>query len=154
MTQTERIHRAWREYEWEHSHMPGGARQMSEWAVARGLLDLPPVDPLDVLAGQVSRALREEYRTHKGQRYRANLAVRVTKNGVQTVLWAMTEFATQAHAEMSFSQRREQIIDDCAQLQTDVDVYNDLHPDREAYQLELDFTEDVTERRMRHTLDA
>jgi hypothetical protein len=49
--------------------------------------------------------------------------------------------------EKAFAQRREQIIGDCFQLKTDVDVYNGMTPAKTPkVQLVLDFTEDVAER--------
>jgi hypothetical protein len=49
--------------------------------------------------------------------------------------------------EKAFAQRREQIIGDCLQLRTDVDVYNDLNRGKQPeIQMVLDFTEDVAER--------
>ena len=47
--------------------------------------------------------------------------------------------------ERAFAQRRQQIVGDCFQLRTDVDVYNDSHPDALPLQLVLDFTRDVEE---------
>ena len=49
--------------------------------------------------------------------------------------------------EKAFGQRREQIIGDCVQLRTDVEVYNDMNSGKHpAIQLVLDFTDDVAER--------
>ncbi len=50
--------------------------------------------------------------------------------------------------ERAFAQRREQIVGDCHQLKTDVDVYNDMAATKgsEKIQMVLDFTEDVAER--------
>ena len=49
--------------------------------------------------------------------------------------------------EKAFAQRREQIIGDCVQLKTDVEVYNDMNKGKQPpIQLVLDFTEDVVER--------
>ena len=49
--------------------------------------------------------------------------------------------------EKAFAQRRDQIIGDCSQLKTDVDVYNELNAGkRPEIQLVLDFTDDVAER--------
>ena len=47
--------------------------------------------------------------------------------------------------EKAFSQRRRQVVGDCLQLKTDVDVYNDQHHGDEPIPLELDFTRDVEE---------
>lgn len=147
MTETEHLQSAWTQYECEHNHMPASARAVAEWAVSKGLIVLPKIDPLDVLAGQVSRALRQEYGTDpKGRRFRKNHAIRVSKNGVQFTMWGVMGFAPHAHMEMAFTQRREQIVGDCYQLKVDVDVYNDTNPNQTRIQLELDFTEDVAER--------
>jgi hypothetical protein len=49
--------------------------------------------------------------------------------------------------ERAFAQRREQIVGDCLQLKTDVDVYNDMNRDKQPQiQLILNFTDDVEER--------
>jgi len=147
VTQTEQFQKVWKQYECEHNHTPASARAVAEWGVSQGLISLPTIDPLDVLSGQVSRALREEYATdHKGRKYRQNHAIRVSKNGVQYTMWGVMGFAPHAHMEMAFTQRREQIVGDCHQLKIDVDVYNDKNPDQTRIQLVLDFTEDVAER--------
>ena len=63
----------------------------------------------------------------------------------------MMGYAPHAHMERAFSQRREQIISDCVQLKTDVDVYNTLNRGKQSpIQLILDFTEDVAEREMQN----
>ena len=122
-TKTEKLQSVWHKYDAERSHKPTSAREAVEWAVREGLLQLPEVDPYDVLAGQMSQALREEYADDgQGRRYRVNHAVRV-------------------------SQRREQIIGDNVQLKTDVDVYNDFNRGKQPQiQLVLDYTDDVAER--------
>ena len=49
--------------------------------------------------------------------------------------------------EKAFAQRRDQIVGDCVQLKTDVDVYNDMNRDKQPeIQLVLDFADDVAER--------
>jgi len=144
----ERLQSVWHRYDNERKHKPSGTREVAEWAVAEGLLELPQVDPLDVLAGQMAQALRDELGTDaKGRRYRINHAVRISKSGVQHTFWAMMGFASHDHMEKTFAQRREQIIGDCYHLKVDVDVYNDLNDDKsKQVQMVLDFTEDVAER--------
>jgi len=143
----ERLQEIWHEYENEHEHKPSSAREAVQWAVAEGRLELPEIDPYDVLAGEMSQALREEYETDdKGRRYRVNHAVRVTKGGVQYTFWGIMGFASHEHMERALAQRRDQIIGDCYQLRVDVDVYNDLNAGKQPkFQLVLDFTEDVAE---------
>jgi hypothetical protein len=83
--------------------------------------------------------------TRMGRRYRTKHAVRITRGGVQYSLWADIDAAPRSHMERAFAQRRQQIVGDCFQLRTDVDVYNDNHPDALPLQLVLDFTRDVEE---------
>ena len=54
--------------------------------------------------------------------------------------------------EVAFTQRREQIVGDCHQLKTDVDVYNDMKKEKPPIQLELNFTDDVAEREYQEKL--
>ncbi len=76
----ERLQRVWHSYDEGREHKPSSAREAVEWAVEEGLLELPEIDPYDVLAGQMAQALREEFDTdEKGRRYRLNHAVRVTR---------------------------------------------------------------------------
>lgn len=147
MTKNELLQRVWRRYEEENGRLAATARDVVEWGVVRSLLDLPRVDPYDILAEDMSRALREEYATDKkGRRYRVNHAVRVTKAGVQYTFWAVLGYADRPHMQKAFIQRREQIVGDCVQLATDVAVYNDMNSGVEAIQMILDFRDDVAER--------
>lgn len=147
-TKEEQLQQIWHKYETERKHKPTSARDAVNWAVSEGLLELPEVDPYDVLAGQMSQALRDEYETHSdGRRYRVNHAVRVSKGGVQLTFWGTMGFASHEHMEKAFAQRREQIIGDNLQLKTDVDVYNDLNRGkRPEIQIVMDYTDDVAEK--------
>ena len=149
-TKIENLQALWHKFESERDHAPTGTREVVEWAVARGLLKLPDIDPYDVLAGQMASALREEVQTdEKGRRYRVNHAVRISKNGVQYTFWAMMNFAPHDHMEKAFAQRREQIVGDCVQLNIDVAAYNDMKTEEHPLiQLVLDFTDDVAERQV------
>lgn len=144
----ENLQNLWHKYDTEREHKPSSAREAVEWAVSEGLLELPEIDPLDVLAGEMAHALREEYQTdEQGRRYRVNHAVRVTKGGVQYTFWAAMGFAPHDHVERAFTQRRELIVGENVQLKIDVDVYNDLNRGKEPeIQLVLDYTDDVAER--------
>ena len=147
MAKNEQLRKIFREYEKTHDHLPATAREAVVWGVREGLAELPKMDPYDALADQMARALREEYKTDsEGRRYRVNHAVRVSKAGVQHTFWAIMGFAQRGHMEKAFVQRREQIVGDCVQLQTDIDVYNGMNPKEEPMQTVLDFRDDVAER--------
>lgn len=142
----EQLQRIWHQYQAETGDMPVGTREAVAWGVARGLIVTPEIDPIDKLAEDMSAALREEYRTDKlGRRYRVNHAVRITKAGVQYTFWGVMDKSERPFMEKAFAQRRKQIVGDCFQLKTDVDVYNDKHADQEPIQVVLDFTDDVEE---------
>src|SRR5438552_19083801 len=103
-TKTEVLQQIWHNYDANHEHKPSSAREAVQWAVDEGLLELPEIDPYDILAGQMSQALREEYGTDsQGRRYRLNHAVRVTKSGVQYTFWAAMGFAPHEHMERAFA---------------------------------------------------
>lgn len=148
MTRLEELQEAFKAYEREHNNVPASSLDVVQWALDRKLLAMPkPTDPRELLANQLSRALRQDYGTDpKGRRYRKNHAVTITKNGVQYTIWAILEYSDYPHMEKAFPQRREQIVGDCLQLKTDVDVYNDFNPKQEPIQIVIDFTEDVAER--------
>ncbi len=62
-TKSEKLQGIWHNYDSQLDHQPSSARQAVEWAVREGLLELPEIDPYDVLAGQMATALREEMQT-------------------------------------------------------------------------------------------
>ena len=155
-TKSEKLQQIWQKYDSRLDHQPSSARQAVEWAVREGLIDLPDIDPYDVLAGQMASALREEMQTdQKGRRYRVNHAARVTKAGVQYTFWAKMGFAPHSHMEIAFAQRRELIVGENLQLKTDVDVYNDMNRGKlPEVQLVLDYTDDVAEREELHKMPS
>lgn len=145
-TYKEQLQRIWHKFEEELGGVPPTAREAVAWGVSMGLITLPEIDPIDRLAEDMSKALREEYRTDKhGRRYRVNHAVRVTKSGVQTTIWGVMGRASRPFMEKSFASRRKNIVGDCLQLKTDVDVFNDKNPKEEPVQVVLNFTDDVEE---------
>lgn len=145
----EQLQRVWHAYEEEHGCVPATAREACMWGVSDGMIAEPTYDPYTKLTEDMSRALRGEYATdHLGRRYRKNHAVRVTKDGVQYTMWATLGHSPRDHMHKAFIQRREQIVGDCSQLASDVDVYNDLHNDQEPIQIPFDFREDVEERKL------
>lgn len=147
-TYKEQLQKAWHAYEKEHGSVPATSRDAVQWAVARGLITEPEVDPLAKLAADMADALREEYATDaQGRRYRVNHAVRVTKAGVQYTFWAIMKDAPREHMQRAFIQRREQIVGDCVQLATDVEAYNGMKGDQPPIPMLFDFRDDVEERR-------
>lgn len=124
------------------------AHAVAEWAYQRGLHKPSVRTVIDAIATDISQVFREDYRTDRnGQRYRAMHAVRSKKGDKSMSLWADMddERAPRTHFVKSFAQRRQQIVGDCFQLKTDVDVYNDKNSNQPPIQMQLDFTLDVEE---------
>lgn len=140
------LQKIFHQYELKHDRMPSALREVIAWAATEGLLKAPDIDPFDKLAEDMAKALREEYQIDAyGRKYRLNHAVRITKSGAQFTFWANMHTAPRPHMEKAFAQRRKQIVGDCLQLKTDVDVYNDANPTETPIQMILDFTYDVEE---------
>lgn len=121
---------------------------VAEWAYRKGLHKPSIRTVVDAIAADIAQVFREDYRTDaSGQRYRAMHAVRSKKGDKSMSLWADMDDhrAPRDHFVRSFAQRRQQIVGDCFQLKTDVDVYNAKDPSLMAIQVPLDFTYDVAE---------
>jgi hypothetical protein len=112
----------------------------------------PRIDPRARFRKDMARALREDHFTdNKGRtvrRYHARKLVCVDEFGVcvQQVLWAdmLTEPPPpRTHMEVSFKQRRAQIVGDCHQLKNDVDHYNDICPGKAPIKTLWNFTDDM-----------
>lgn len=145
----EQLQRVWHLYEKEHGSVPATTRDAVRWGASRGMIQVPEVDPYSKLAEDMSTALREEYAVDgDGRRYRVNHAVRATRGGVQYTFWAIMKDAPREHMQKAFVQRREQIVDDCVQLSTDVEAYNAMNSDQMPLPMLLDFRDDVAERRL------
>ena len=125
---------------------PTPAKAIADWAIDRGLWKLPTSAALAKCAEDVSRAMREEYVTDaRGRRVRVKHPATIRRHGEQMVLWDDMRTASRQHKQLSFRQRRQQIVGDCRQLQVDVESYNDLHSDDGPIQMVFDFTMDLAE---------
>ena len=145
-TYSESLQDIFKQYENAGMPVPAEPREVAAWAIKKGLWKPRPADVNKLLANDLSRALREEYRTDaSGRRYRAKHAVRETKDGRQISLWADMGSAPHRHMKKAFMQRRKQVVGDCYQLKTDADVYNDTRAKDNPIQIFLDFTDDVAE---------
>lgn len=122
--------------------------EVAAWALNNGLYKPSQKTIIDMVAADIAQVCREEYRTDKyGRRYRAKHAATHKKGNRTMSLWGDLDDpeAPHAHFVRSFAQRRQQIVGDCLQLKTDVDVYNDKREPDQPVQIPLDFTLDVAE---------
>src|SRR5258708_2418329 len=116
MTKAETHVRLWNQFEVENGHRPEELSVVVQWAVDRGWLKLPVLDPLAVLTEQFSQSLRQEMGKHKGRRYRKNIAVTVGHGDEQRTLWGILEYSEPLFAHQNFKQRRRGAVDDIYQL--------------------------------------
>lgn len=118
-------------------------REVAAWAVKRGMKLPKPVDPLDRLAEQFSRAAREETKRdpRTGRPYRVNHAV--THLQTKFTFWIDIDEAPRKYMQKSLVQRREQTIGDIVQLTFDAEHWNNAHPAEDPIVIETDFTPDV-----------
>ena len=131
--------------------------EVAEWAYRNGCHKPNVRTVIDAIAADIAQVFREEYRTdRRGRRYRAKHAT-TQKLGNKTLsLWADLDDpnAPHEHFVKSFAQRRQQIVGDCLQLATDVDVYNEQRTPVEPIQIVLDFTLDVEELQLAYVQEA
>jgi hypothetical protein len=121
--------------------------ELARWAVTKKRYPLPkPIDPLRVLAKQLSRSARVEVRHDPttGDPYRANHAYRVQQGDQQLTFWVDIDEKPPRHVMLkSLVTRRDQMIGEAVQLTLDQGRWNRLNPDDEPIKLPMDFADDV-----------
>lgn len=122
--------------------------EVARFAVNHGHWKPQPGKVLQMCRRDLARALRQQshtdpqgrsVRTYHPAKRRAGDSYR------DRVLWADIRTAPGAHMEVSFQQRRQQIVGDCRRLKTDVDSFNDNNQEGVQIQTSFDFTEDLRE---------
>lgn len=125
---------------------PASTHEIAAWAIRTKRWEPQRSSMVDMCAGQLAKAMREDYITDpQGRRVRSKHAARVKRHGRQITLWADIRNADRRHMEIAFQQRRQQVVGDCSQLKRDVDSYNDNRSQAEPIQMVFDFTQDLEE---------
>ena len=122
--------------------------EIAAWAYENGLHKPNVKTIIDAIAADIAQFFREQYRVApSGMHYRAMHAVKNKVGNKTAWLWADMDDpnAKREHFVRSFADRRRQIVGDCVQLKTDVDVYNEKNSTMPKIQMIMDFTEDVKE---------
>ena len=97
-------------------------------------------------ADQIAQAWRDQYiNDPQGRRVRVMHAAQYPENGETKWLWDDMRTATHKHMEISFQNKRQQIVMDCHQLKIDVDSYNENFNKGRKIQMVFDFREDLEE---------
>jgi hypothetical protein len=146
MTYVKQMQRIVDEYRLEGLPWPTSAKNIADWAISTVRWELPAAAIRRRCADDIASAMREEYMTdRKGRRVRLLHPAPLETAGQTEMIWDDIRTAPRDHMLISFQHRRRGIVGDCRQMKTDVDSYNDAHPDTEAIQIVFDFTMDLAE---------
>jgi len=146
ITKTKQLQRMAEEYRNAGQRWPATMEEIADWAVEEKRYDLTAPALKKLVARELAQALRNEFFTDdQGRRVRAKHPARVRRGGRQLMLWDDIRTASRHHMQMAFQLRRRCITYECKQVKTDVDSYNDAHPEERPIRMVLDFRQDVKE---------
>jgi hypothetical protein len=101
-------------------------------------------DVIALLANQISRALRSIHKTDaQGRVVRAHYAVPIRKDNQLTFEWFKPENMSYEEMLASSQYRRGMIYNDCKQLKTDNDSWNDNYSDGKQIKMDFNFNLDL-----------
>jgi hypothetical protein len=105
-----------------------------------------PAAALDKCANDIGQVMGELYYTDdKGRRVRLLHPATVKRQGELFTEWDDIRTAPRQHMQLAFQQKRKAIVGECRQLKTDMDSFNDAHPEGAPIQVSFDFTMDLAE---------
>jgi hypothetical protein len=146
MSYKDQILRVEKKYREAGGKWPAAAVDVAEWGVSKGFLEMHRGAVIRQFAEQIAQIWRDEYMDDpQGRRIRVKHAARYSINGVQTWLWDNMPTATHKHMELSFQNKRQQVVMDCHQLKLDVDSYNENYNKGRKIQMVFDFRNDLEE---------
>lgn len=149
MGQAQEMQRLLRAYKDENKLSTVDMHKLAKWAVAKGWPLPTPQSPIDILAKKFSQAARQETKidTESGDPYRVNHSFPVKQGEEQLHLWIDIDEAPRGPMLKSLVCRREQMIGDGLQLSFDAEHWSRVNADKEAIQMDMDFTLDIEWRR-------
>jgi hypothetical protein len=124
------------------------ATVVAQWAYKERLWRPDPIDPVRMLARQLSRAWRQEYYVDRqGREVRLNHHVSIEQeDGQHLDLWIDHRTARPEQMRLSFQQQRQGMLADCKQEKIDFDSYVENNPWRATLpQMDFDFNKDLEE---------
>jgi hypothetical protein len=139
------------EYRESGNEWPATSTAVARWALTNKKAKYSRRSQEEMLAREISAALREEYYTDpQGRRVRRKHCFPVieTPTGFKkqrVFRWCDIETASPDQMRASVQHRRQQMVADAKQLKTDVDSYNENNPHGAEIQLHLNLTYDVIE---------
>ncbi len=141
-TKSQQYQNLFRLYKDETGEKEVDNKKVAEWMIRRGVKPPTPKTAVELLASEISSALREEtrYDTKTGRPYRVNHAVPTA----QGTLWIdIDENPSRSIMHKSLMKRRDQMVADGLQLTLDADHWNSQNQDCEPIQIPLDFEFDI-----------
>jgi hypothetical protein len=134
---------------------PATAKTIARWMIRHKKWSRGDSTMIDLCARDISKSLREEFHTDpQGRRVRTNHAAKLPIGEEQLTFWHDIRVAPRPFMERAFRQRRNQIVGDCVQLDTDMGSYNDNSSKDNPIVTLWDFTDDVLEHRQTGKLSA
>jgi len=141
-TKAERYQKLFRLYKEETGEKEVDNKSVAAWMIKRGVKPPTPKTEIDILAAEISSALREEtrYDQNTGRPYRANHAV----DTAQGVFWIdIDEKPKRSIMQKSLMKRRQQMVADGFHLTLDAEHWNSENPEQTAIQISMDFELDI-----------
>jgi hypothetical protein len=134
------------EYRLAGEPWPTTAKNIADWAILSGRWRMPAAAVRRRCADDIAAAMREEYYTdRRGRRVRLLHPAPLVADGERHMFWDDIRTAARPHMTLSFQNRRKGIVGDCRQFKTDVDSYNENHPEQEPIQIVFNFEMDLAE---------
>lgn len=143
---TKQLQNIVRDYRLAGHQWPAASTDVAAWAVHERRWQPQRSTLINQCATQLSRAMRDEHITDpQGRTIRVKHVVRKERDGKQAALWDDIRTAPRKHIQLSFQQRRSQIVGNCTQLKNDMDSYNENWNSDEPIQMSFNFTLDLEE---------
>lgn len=125
---------------------PAQSIDIAKWAIANKRYGLAKASLERQCAREISAAMAQVHHVDdQGRRVRTLHPAKISTQQGQLTLWGDIRSANRDHMEAAVKLKRERIIYQCKQAKTDVDSYNDSHPEEPPLQMPLNFTNDVKE---------
>jgi hypothetical protein len=120
----------------------------AEWAFEKGLWKRIPLNPVQILRREMTRAMRGEYILDPQNReVRKNHPVLDHQSG--KVIWVDITKAKPEQMRISFSHHRNRILAECKQLSFDYDSYNENNPHGATLSpIDFNFAADIEESKL------
>lgn len=149
LTKIQQLQKIVREYKKAGKAWPAQSIDIAKWAIENRRYDLTRPSLERHCARELSIAMAQEHHIDdKGRHVRTMHPARISTEDGQLTLWDDIRFADRPHMESAFYLRRQRVAYQCKQMKTDVDSYNDSHPEEPPFQMPLNFTNDVLEKEL------